>query len=152
MITHLTVLLANIAVSTCMVVLTVILHFLGLMGLTRLMNRTHHRLGHSESLFRQAALLVLVVLGIFLLHTIEIWIYALLYLELHELASFETALYYSTVTFVSLGYGDVVLSRNWRLLGAIEGANGVIMFAWSTAFLLSVTTRLRALEHTWHDS
>lgn len=149
---HAPILFANIAVSTLMVILTVVLHFLGLMGLTHLMNRTRHRLGPKDSLFGQAALLVLVVLGIFLLHTIEIWIYAVLFLELNELKSFESALYYSTVTFAGLGYGDIVLSQKWRLVGAIEGANGVVMFAWSTAFLLSVTTRLRALEHTWHDS
>jgi len=40
-----------------------------------------------------------------------------------------------------------VLDRQWRLFGAIEGANGLLLFGWSTAFLFSVTGRLRALEH-----
>lgn len=87
--------------------------------------------------------------GIFALHTVEIWLYAALYFILGELRSFETALYFSTVSFASVGYGDVVLSVRWRLVSAIEAANGVILFAWSTAFLLGVTGRLRLLEHEW---
>jgi len=42
-----------------------------------------------------------------------------------------------------------VLEGNWRLFGAIEAGNGLILFGWSTAFLLSVTSRLRLLEHDW---
>jgi hypothetical protein len=94
-------------------------------------------------------LILIVVFGIFALHTVQIWLYAALYIALGEMRSFEEALYFSTVTFASLGYGDIVLSPKWRVLSAIEGANGVILFAWSTAFLLAVTTRLRLLEHEW---
>ena len=65
------------------------------------------------------------------------------------LPALEPALYFSTVTFVALGYGDIVLGPQWRMISAIEAANGVILIAWSTAFLFSVTARLRALEHTW---
>ena len=62
---------------------------------------------------------------------------------------FETALYYSTTTFSSLGYGDVVLLPRWRMFGAIEAPNGLILIAWSTAFLISLMSRLRAMEHDW---
>ena len=97
----------------------------------------------------QAALLVVVVFGIAGLHTIEIWLYAMVYLGLGALGSLEEAVYFSTVTFVTLGYGDIVLDKAWRLLSAIEAANGMILAAWSTAFLIAVTARLRALEHDW---
>ena len=66
-----------------------------------------------------------------------------------ETRTFEEALYFSTVTFASLGYGDIVLSPRWRLVSAIEAANGVILFAWSTAFLLMITRRLMVVEHDW---
>ena len=68
---------------------------------------------------------------------------------LGELQNFETALYFSTTTFTAVGYGDVLISPRWRLVAAIEAANGVILLAWSTTFLLSVTSRLRVLEHDW---
>ena len=93
-------------------------------------------------------MILIVVFGVFALHTIEIWAYAVVYLELGELGTFEQALYFSTVTFVALGYGDIVLTPNWRVLSAIEAANGVLLIAWSTAFLLSVTVRLKLLEGT----
>jgi hypothetical protein len=48
-----------------------------------------------------------------------------------------------------LGYGDVVLDRQWRLFGAIEGANGLLLFGWSTAFLFDIIRRLRTLEEGW---
>ena len=99
---------------------------------------------------RRAALVVLLVIfGIFALHTVQIWLYALLYLALGEIRTLEEAVYFSTTTFAAVGFGDVVLSTRWRLLSAIEAANGLILFAWSTAFLLNVSSRLRLIEHEW---
>jgi hypothetical protein len=90
-----------------------------------------------------------VVLGLVAIHSVEIWLYAAAFWAIGAVGDFETALYFSTVTFTTLGYGDIVLEGNWRLFGAIEAGNGLILFGWSTAFLLSVTSRLRLLEHDW---
>ena len=143
--------IANLALATFMVAVTVLVHFWGLIGLTWIMGLHGARLRPRESHLGGAFLLLLVVFGIFALHTVEIWMYAALYGVLGETRSFEEALYFSTVTFASLGYGDVVLTPHWRLLSAIEAANGVVLFAWSTTFLLGVTTRLKLLEHAWLD-
>lgn len=142
-------LLQNLALATAMVGVTVLIHFWGLILLLRIMGHTGPRLRADKSPLGQAALVLVVVFGIFGLHTLEIWLYAVLYIALGALPALEPALYFSTVTFVAVGYGDVVLVRAWRLLSAIEGANGVILVAWSTAFLFSVTGRLRLLEHDW---
>ncbi|MBY0563809.1 MAG: potassium channel family protein [Hyphomonadaceae bacterium] len=132
-----------------MVALTTLMHFFGLLALTWVMGRAHVRLKTHQGLWRQAGMILLVVFGIFALHTTQIWTYALLYRLLGEFHTFEQALYFSTVTFSTVGYGDLTLSVNWRLLGAIEAANGLVLIAWSTAFLLTTTTRLRLLEHDW---
>jgi voltage-gated potassium channel Kch len=84
-----------------------------------------------------------------LLYAIEVWLYAGAYLIIGALPDLESALYFSTVSFTTIGYGDVVLGERWRLVGAIEGANGLLLFGWSTAFLFSVISRMRALEHDW---
>jgi hypothetical protein len=63
--------------------------------------------------------------------------------------NFESALYFSTVTYATIGYGDVLIEKSWRILGAIEGAIGVIMLGWSTAFLVSVLAQLRLFGHDW---
>lgn len=59
------------------------------------------------------------------------------------------ALYFSTVTYASIGYGDVLSPTRWRILDAIEGATGIIMLGWSTAFLVSLLTRLKLFGHDW---
>jgi hypothetical protein len=146
-------LVLNLGVATVMVAVTTLIHFFGLLFLTRVMSRAHTRLRTHEGPWRQAGMILLVVFGVFALHTIEIWTYALAFQALGEFQTFEEALYFSTVSFSTLGYGDLTLSVSWRVLGAIEAANGLILIAWSTAFLFGVTTRLRTLEHDWleHD-
>ena len=141
--------LANLALATLMVAATVTTHFWGLLALLRLLRARGARFRAHESMVGQGALILFVVFGIFLIHTIEIWLYAAAFKIVGAQPNFEAALYYSTVTFASLGQGDVLLAPEWRLFGAIEAANGVILFAWSTAFLLSVMARLRSLEHDW---
>lgn len=149
--TDISSLLANLAVGTGMGTATVLVHFWGLIFLTYLMSRHGHRLHPHDSHTRRAAVILAVVFGIFVLHSIEIWMYGALYFGLGELQTFEEALYFSTAAFTTVGFGDVVLSPHWRMVSAIEGANGWILFAWSTAFLLTVTSRLKLLEHDWLD-
>lgn len=143
-------LLLNLAVASAMVTLTVLLHFWGLIALTRIVSGGSERLRAHEGAGRAALVIVLGVFGVFALHTAEIWLYAALYrVVLIETQTFEEALYFSTVTFASLGYGDIVLTPRWRLISAIEAANGVILFAWSTAFLFTLTRRLNLIERDW---
>jgi hypothetical protein len=142
-------LVANLGLATAMVTLTTLIHFFGLIVLTRLMSRAHLRLRTHEGVLRQAGMILLVVFGIFALHTAQIWAYALMFRLLGEFHTFEQALYFSTVTFSTVGYGDLTLSVNWRVLGAIEAVNGLVLIAWSTAFLLTTTARLRLLDHEW---
>lgn len=142
-------LLSNLALASCMVAATVFMHFWGLLLLTRAVSGGGARIKAHKSHMRAAVVILIGVFGIFALHTVEIWSYATLYRTLGETESFEQALYFSTTTFASLGLGDVVLSPRWRLISAIEAANGVILFAWSTAFLLTLTRQLKLLEHDW---
>jgi hypothetical protein len=141
--------IANFVLATFMVGLTVTVHFFGLLGLLWFLREHGHRFRPREKLTGQGLSILFVVLGLMAIHTAEIWLYALAFLTVGALADFESALYFSTTSFTTLGYGDVVLDRRWRLFGAIEGANGLLLFGWSTAFLFSVVGRLRALEHDW---
>lgn len=141
--------IANFLLATFMVGLTVTVHFIGLLGLMWLLRRSGHRFRAHEHWAGQGAAILFVVLGLVAIHTIEIWSYALAYLAIGALPDFEAALYFSTTSFTTLGYGDVVLDHRWRLFGAIEGANGLLLFGWSTAFLFSITARMGTLEHDW---
>lgn len=141
--------IANLLLACTMVTATVIIHFAGLLGLLRLLDSRGHGFRAQESTLGQGALIVSVVLGLFAIHAVEIWLYAMVYVAIGAVTGFETALYFSTTSFASIGYGDIVLDHRWRLVGAFEGVNGLMLIGWSTAFLLSLMTRLRSLEHDW---
>ncbi|MCH7812351.1 MAG: two pore domain potassium channel family protein [Chloroflexi bacterium] len=82
----------------------------------------------------------------FLAALLEAGTWAAVYLAVGAIPDLETALYFSTVTFTTLGYGDVTLDAGWRLLASLQGANGTIMFGWTTALVMAVIHRM-AVEH-----
>lgn len=140
----------QLILATLMAVLIVAVHLLGLAVLMRLL-RSHSRMLRRLR-FLPISLLLAATLGVIAIHTVEIWLYAALYLWLGAFAHFEEALYFSTVTYTTIGHGDVLLPADWRILGAIEGAVGIIMLGWSTAFLVSLLTQLRLFSHDWLGS
>ena len=82
------------------------------------------------------------VLLMFLVSLLEVLIWALTYLALNAIEGLEKALYFSMVTFTTLGYGEIVLDEHWRLLASFEAANGIIMFGWTTAIVIAVVQRV----------
>jgi len=98
------------------------------------------------SLVGQGFAILSFVIALFALHSIEIWVYALVYFAIGALDGLELALYFSTSAFTTVGFGDVTLEPEWRMLGAAESMNGFLLIGWSTAFLVSVTARVRAFE------
>jgi len=93
--------------------------------------------------FGTDVLIVCQVLGVlFIGHLLQFGVWAALFLWLGEFSDFATAFYHSTVNFAALGYGDIVMSEKWRLLGALEAANGVLMFGLTAGTLLAAMTRL----------
>jgi hypothetical protein len=131
--------LANLALGTLMISLTVLMHSAGFVILTREMNRIvgWFRFRH----FAKTVAMVAIVLGIFLLHSTAVWAWAALYVAIGEIIRFEDALYFSTVTFSTAGYGDITLSQQWRLLSSLEAINGFMLIGWSTAYLVTASTR-----------
>jgi hypothetical protein len=69
-------------------------------------------------------------------------VWAAVFMACGEFGDFETAFYHSAVNFTTLGYGDVVMSGPWRLLGPLEAANGVLMFGVSASGLVAVSNHL----------
>lgn len=80
-------------------------------------------------------LLSMVMLLMLLGNFVQIAIWATLFLLLDEFDQFATALYHSAVNFATLGYGDIIMSSRWRLLGPLEAANGILMFGVSTSVM-----------------
>ncbi len=84
--------------------------------------------------------LAVILLFLFLGHLFQFATWAGLFVSLGEFQDFGTAFYHSAVNFTSLGYGDIVMSEEWRLLGALEAANGVLMFGITAGLVIAVLT------------
>ncbi len=94
----------------------------------------------------RVTLIASVVVMMFLAALAESAVWAATYVALGAISGFEPALYFSTVTFTTLGYGDIVLHDEWRLLASFQAANGIIMFGWTTALIVAVAH----FVHTQH--
>ena len=94
-----------------------------------------------------AALLALLVAA---LAQIAVW--AVAFVVCGELTDPEEAFYHSAVNFTTLGYGDIVMSRRWRLLGPLEAANGSLMLGLSAAILFAVLGRIVEARAPSHQS
>ena len=90
-----------------------------------------------------SAVMALLVLGNFL----QISIWAGLFMYLGEFQDFTTAAYHSAVNFATLGYGDIVMSEEHRILGPMQAVNGVLMVGVSTAVVMSALQN--ALKRTY---
>lgn len=71
-----------------------------------------------------------------------IWMWALFFLKLNAFETLEESLYFSMVAFSTLGFGDLVLPDQWRILSGVVAANGLILFGLTTAFLFAVLVRI----------
>ena len=127
-------------IGSALIAITVVIHATGTTAWIRHLAGKYS--GTTDWNSRQATLvLVNTALIVFVLHTLEIVVWAIAYrllLPLGELVSFEEAVYFSFVTFTTLGYGDITLSEQWRLLSGIESLNGILLVGWTTAMIFSV--------------
>jgi hypothetical protein len=77
------------------------------------------------------------VVFLLILHSLEIVVWAQFYVWEGCFPDWETSYYFSLVTYTTLGYGDVLLPRMWRVMAGWEAMIGVLMFGWSTAALVA---------------
>lgn len=102
-----------------------------------------HQTAH---LFRRFLLILgMTITTLTVLHVVEIVIWALGYLWLTPIDMLndrEEAVYFSFITFTTVGYGDVVIEKHWRLMAGIQALNGIMLIGWSTAVLMAVAQRL----------
>jgi hypothetical protein len=132
-------------IGSALIALTVVIHAIGTTAWVRYLAQKYSGGSIWTSRRRAIVILVYTVLIAFVLHVVEIVIWAATYqvlMPVKELASFEEAVYFSFVTFTTLGYGDITLSEGWRLLSGIEALNGILLLGWTTAMIFSVVQNI----------
>ena len=112
--------------------------------LQKVMLRNHHI---TKTWWFDASVIGTALLILTIGHIAQVSAWAFLFLQLNEFDDFLTAFYHSAVNFSSLGYGDIVMSESWRLLGALEAGNGVLMFGLSSGTIIAVMMRIFS-QHT----
>jgi hypothetical protein len=130
----------QLALGSLLVAITVLVHTFGLIILSRLTPRAAawQRL-HRHDLGR-AVTMVETVLGIFAIHTVEVWIWAATFSGVGAVGGFEDALYLSTTMFSTVG-SQIAVAPQWRLFASLESVNGFILIGWSIAYLVGASTR-----------
>lgn len=139
---HQVAIIAPLAVGAGAVLCTIFIHALAL-GATVNFFRRESKLGRTGlSHLVDFTIVVLVMSFAFVAHIVEVAIWAWLFIICGEFQEFGAAYYHSAVNYTTFGYGDVIMSPSWKLLGPLEAADGSLMFGVSTAMVFTVILRL----------
>ena len=140
--THQIAILFPLAASAAPLLCTIFVHALALSATVNFV-RHEKRLGRvGAGSWINLAIVMPVVLLAFVAHLIGIGFWATLFVCCGEFQEFGDAYYHSAVNYTTLGYGDIIMSPAWKLLGPLEAADGALMFGVSTAMVFAVTQRL----------
>jgi Ion channel len=146
---HPILLFIPLAVGSAAVICTILIHALPLSATVNFIRREKQR-GRLGINFRTDVRVVMrIIVYAFVAHLIEMALWATLFMICGEFSDFATAYYHSAVNYTSLGYGDIIMSSTWRLLGPLETADGMLLFGVSTAMIFAAILRL--LEARYAD-
>jgi len=143
------VLLQKIVIATSVMFVCTLIHAVFMMSANQVVEKRLAQIGSARRVFYRTVLIWQLILWMFLGICIETLVWALVYLadpQITVLPDAQTAFYFSMVTFTSLGYGDIVLTGNMRVLSAIQAANGLIIFGWTTALIFYYIQKILAPE------
>jgi hypothetical protein len=135
--------LAQLLLALALTTVTVIIHAAGTVRIVLPLSRIWGP-GGGESRDAHRAILPLIrlVSGLLLLHVLEISLWAAAFAAIGIFADYETSLYYSLKSYTTVGYGDVLPSTSWRLVGPLEAAVGVLMLGLSTGVIVAAVQRI----------
>ena len=133
----------HIIASVLLTAATVGIHGAGTLLVLWTLFRTRMHAERHFGFVHNSILLMLVVVALMAVHVVEVVCWAGFYSRQKCFSDFNTSLYYSLVSYSTVGYGDVVLrDPGWRLLGGVEALTGSLMMCWSTVLLVLVLTKI----------
>lgn len=140
--------LVQIALGSAVLVASVVTAGLGVWGMEAALDLARPWLTRPPHRPRLIAFLCLAALGFLGIVTATIWLWALTFWALGLFGTLETSVYFATVAFTTLGFGDLLLPQDWRLLGGMAAANGLLMLGLLTALMLDAARHVRGLQTT----
>ena len=132
--------ISTLLIAWCLLALTVTIHAAGLSALLPVISSALP----ARRFLPVTWLLLRVAWRLVLLHLAEIIVWGLFYWWQKCLPDAESSFYFSAVTYTTVGYGDLVLPQEWRLVGAVEGLTGILMCGLSTGLFFAVVSKYLA--------
>ena len=139
----------NLIIACLMIALCLVLQCVVVAILLRILISLENKRIIKPTIFGATSVLISVLLIMVAGNLLQITLWAGLFFSYGEFAGFETAFYHSVVNFSTLGYGDIVISNERRLLGAMEAVNGVLMFGLTTGLLYTVLSAI--MRRAWDN-
>ncbi len=138
--------LTQLVIGSILICMTIVVQ-VGFIGLATVgLTKAGTWLVTGSKILKLMISLLTVVVWMLAAISIAVWIWAAAFLLLNQFNDLETALYFSVVSMTTLGYGDIVIGKDWRLLSGLIAANGLILFSLTTAFLIEFINRLRTAQ------
>ena len=122
--------------------ITIGIHAVALGATVQFIQREYRFRRAGAGFWTDVAIVGGVILLALIAHLVGIAIWAVLFVACGEFTGLAPAFYHSAVNYTSLGYGDVLMSASWKLLGPLEAADGLLMFGVTTAMIFAVIQRL----------
>lgn len=136
--------ISKLLIAWCLLALTVLINAVGLTVLLRSLSNSAAL--QNLRFWRVTLTLIRVAAVLVLLHLMGIAVWALFYWWQQCLPDVESALYFSGVTYATVGYGDLVLPKEWRLLGPVEGLTGILMCGLSAGVFFALVSKIYATK------
>jgi len=121
---------------------TAIVHAIALGVTTDIVRKQIDRVATPRSLLRPIGILLTTMILIMAAHGAEVLLWAFTFVTAGVFDTLEPAFYFSLVAYTTLGFGDIIVPTDWRLLSGFAAANGFLMFGWSTAFQVELLREL----------
>ena len=134
--------LGDVTAGLVLLAITVIVHAAGMTALLKWLMRPGALV--EERFWGTTWLVVRTAWYLIAIHLVEITVWAMFYWEQRCLPDLQSAVYFSGVTYTTVGYGDLVLPKQWQLLGPLEALTGILMCGLSTGFFFALVSKLFA--------
>lgn len=135
--------LAQLSIGTILICITSLVAALSIWGLELALIRSHRWVVRPPYGSKLIISMMLAMLWSVLLMTASVWIWAATFWILGIFATVEESVYFSLVSFTTLGFGDILLPREWRLLGGLAAANGLLVFGLLTVMMIETLRQVR---------
>ena len=136
--------LSKLFIAWCLMALCVTIHAMGLIAVVHRMKRQSTTIG--QHFWASTRMLICIAGWVILLHLLQIVSWGLFYAWHHGMPDLQSAFYFSAVTYTTTGYGDLVLPKEWRIVGGVEALTGILMCGLSTGLFFAVFLKVFGLD------